>query len=166
METLMPKEIFIGIDPGISGAIAVLDGDGEIVQIFDMPIVELKIGNAIKKRVSPQSIVSELHLFKNDDVHAVIEQVNAMPGQGVTSMFSFGKTAGILEGILAGMVFPYSHVIPGRWKKHHNLNASKDAARELAMRTWPSKADLFKLKKHDGRAEAALIALYYKQTKK
>lgn len=161
----MNQKIFIAVDPGISGAIAVLDHDGEIIQVFDMPVVEMQVGKTVKRRIAPQAIVAELRLFEKDDVHAVIEQVNAMPGQGVTSMFNFGKTAGMLEGILAGMVFPYSHVAPGKWKRHFNLNASKDAARELAMRRWPKNADLFKRKKDDGRAESCLIALYFKETK-
>ena len=160
------NKVFIGVDPGLSGAVAAVDSQGDLITIWYMPVVEMKVVSSMKKRICAQSLVSELHLFKNDDAFALIEQVNAMPGQGVTSMFNFGKSAGILEGIFAGMIFPYGHVIPGRWKKHHNLNASKDAARELAMRTWPAKADLFKRKKDDGRAEAALIALYSKQTAK
>lgn len=161
----MNQKVYIGIDPGLSGAIGVLDNDGEIIQVFDMPVVEMHVGKSVKKQVAPQAIVAELHLFKNEDVHAVIEKVNAMPGQGVSSMFNFGKTAGMLEGILAGMIFPYSHVLPARWKKHFNLNASKDAAREMAMRRWPKNADLFKRKRDDGRAESCLIALYFKEAK-
>ena len=158
--------IYLGIDPGLSGALAVLDKDGEIIDIFDMPTLEVISGTSKKQRVNPHGIVSELTLFKNIPVQAIIEQVNAMPGQGVTSMFSFGRSLGILEGVLAGIQIPYTLVTPVVWKRKMQVNASKDGARELAMRTWPSKADLFKRKKDDGRAEAALLALYLHRERK
>jgi len=151
---------YLGIDPGISGAIAVLDENEDIVQIFDMPTLEVITGKSKKQRVNPQSIVSELKLFKDQRIEGLIEQVNAMPNQGVTSMFSFGRSLGILEGVLAGLDIPYNLVTPTVWKKRMNVNSSKDGARELAMRTWSNKSELFKRKKDDGRAEAALLALY------
>ena len=151
---------YLGIDPGISGALAVLDENEDIVQIFDMPTLEVITGKSKKQRVNPQAIVAELRLFKDQRVEGVIEQVNAMPNQGVTSMFSFGRSLGILEGVLAGLDIPYSLVTPTVWKKRMQVNSSKDGARELAMRTWSSKSELFKRKKDDGRAEAALMALY------
>lgn len=151
---------YLGIDPGISGAIAVLDENEDIVQIFDMPTLEVITGKSKKQRVNPQSIVSELKLFKDQRIEGLIEQVNAMPNQGVTSMFSFGRSLGILEGVLAGLDIPYNLVTPTVWKKRMGVNSSKDGARELAMRTWSSKSELFKRKKDDGRAEAALLALY------
>ena len=151
---------YLGIDPGISGALAVLDENEDIVQIFDMPTLEVVSGKSKKQRVNPQSIVSELRLFKDQRIEALIEQVNAMPNQGVTSMFSFGRSLGILEGVLAGLDIPYSLVTPSVWKKRMQVNSSKDGARELAMRTWSNKSELFKRKKDDGRAEAALMALY------
>ena len=151
---------YLGIDPGNSGALAILDEKGDIVDIFDMPTLEVVSGKSKKQRVNPQGIVAELALFRDQGVRGIIEQVNAMPGQGVTSMFSFGRALGVLEGVLAGLLIPYEHVTPTVWKKVMKLNTSKDASRELAMRTWPHKAELFKLKKHDGRAESALLALY------
>jgi crossover junction endodeoxyribonuclease RuvC len=151
---------YLGIDPGISGALAVLDENEDIVQIFDMPTLEVITGKSKKQRVNPQSIVSELKLFKDQRIEGLIEQVNAMPNQGVTSMFSFGRSLGILEGVLAGLDIPYNLVTPTVWKKRMGVNSSKDGTRELAMRTWSSKSELFKRKKDDGRAEAALLALY------
>lgn len=151
---------YLGIDPGISGALAVLDSKADIVDIFDMPTLEVVSGKSKKQRVNPQGIVAELGLFKDQGLRGIIEQVNAMPGQGVTSMFSFGRALGVLEGVLAGLLIPYEHVTPTVWKKIMKLNTSKDASRELAMRTWPHKAEMFKRKKDDGRAEAALLALY------
>ena len=158
--------VYLGIDPGLSGALAVLDKDGEIIDIFDMPTLEVISGTSKKQRVNPHGIVSELSLFKDAPIQAIIEQVNAMPGQGVTSMFSFGRSLGILEGVLAGIQIPYTLVTPAVWKRKIQVNACKDGARELAMRTWPSKADLFKRKKDDGRAEAALLALYLHRERK
>ncbi len=160
------SDFYLGIDPGISGAFSVLDKGGAIVQVFDMPTLSYTSGKSIKQRVNPQSIVAELRLFKTQSIEGIIEQVNAMPGQGVTSMFSFGRSLGILEGVLAGVDMPYKLVTPAVWKKAMGVNSSKDGAREMAMRTWPSKSDLFKRKKDDGRAESALLALYLLKTSK
>ena len=159
-------DFYIGIDPGNSGAIAVLDKRGAIVDIFDMPTLEVVSGKSKKQRVNPQGVVAELRLFTDQHAEAIVEQVNAMPNQGVTSMFSFGRSLGVLEGALAGLFIPYVHVTPVVWKKKMQVNSSKDGARELAMRTWPNKADLFKRKKDDGRAEAALLALYLYRERK
>jgi crossover junction endodeoxyribonuclease RuvC len=156
---------YLGVDPGIYGAIAILENE-DIVQIFDMPTSEHIVGKAKKKRVNPQEIVLELALFKNQHIKGIIELVNAMPGQGVTSMFSFGRSLGVIEGVLAGAMIPYTHVTPSVWKKAMGVNAGKDGSRELAMRTWPSKSELFSRKKDDGRAEAALLALYLYQVRK
>lgn len=159
------QHYFIGVDPGASGAIAVLDRDSDIVQIFDMPTLETKVGRAIKKKVNPQAITAELRIFKEARVDAILELVGAMPGQGVTSMFNFGRSLGIIEGVLAGMDVPYEMVTPTVWKKHMKLTTNKDDSREKAMRLWPDKANLFLRKKDDGRAEAALLALYLINTK-
>jgi crossover junction endodeoxyribonuclease RuvC len=156
---------YLGVDPGMNGAIAILE-DEDIVQIFDMPTTEVKVGKSIKKRVNPQELVLELALFKNQHIKGIIEQVNAMPNQGVTSMFSFGRSLGVIEGVLAGCMIPYTHVTPAVWKKAIGVNSSKDGAREMAMRIWPTKTELFKRKKDDGRAEAALLALYLYQVRK
>jgi len=160
------REFYIGVDPGISGAIAVIDRGGMIVDIFDMPTLEYASGKSKKQRVNPNGIVAELRLLKDRNVEAAVEQVNAMPGQGVTSMFSFGRSLGILEGTLAGLDVPYTLITPAVWKKKMSVTSSKDSSRELAMRTWPSKAELFKRKKDDGRAEAALLALYLLRERK
>lgn len=151
---------YLGIDPGISGALAVLDDDAKIVDIYDTPTLEVITGKSKKKRVNPQSIVAELRLFKDKPIMGIVEQVNAMPNQGVTSMFSFGRSLGVIEGVLAGCLIPYVYVSPVVWKRKMQINASKDGSRELAMRTWPAHSTLFARKKDDGRAEAALLALY------
>ena len=153
------KYIF-GIDPGASGAIAILDSEtGKLIDVIDMPTTELKVGGKTKHRVSPVFLQSEL-AFYADDAGAVVELVNAMPGQGVTSMFAFGEAFGIVRGVLAGMKVSTDLVQPAKWKRDLKVNPGKDGSRALAAQTWPDKADFFKRVKDDGRAEAALIALW------
>ena len=151
-------QYIIGIDPGASGAIAILDGSGKLVRGFDMPIIEVKVGKAIKRRVAPYFLQDELQLYAIEGARAVVEQVGAMPGQGVSSMFAFGEAFGLVKGVLAGMKITTATVIPGRWKKDLKVNASKDGSRALAASLWPDMAGEFKRVKDDGRAEAALIA--------
>ncbi|CAB4132216.1 hypothetical protein UFOVP139_31 [uncultured Caudovirales phage] len=151
---------YVGFDPGLDGAFAVLTAAGDIVQVFDMPTVEVLSGTSLKRKIAPAVIASELRIFTEEDIFGIVEQVSAMPGQGVTSMFNFGKSVGLLEGMLAGMGIPFTTVTPAQWKRKMGANASKDGARELAMRQWPAHADTFKRKKDDGRAEACLLALY------
>lgn len=149
----------IGIDPGAAGAVAILEGDtGQLVQVFDMPSVEVVSGGKAKRRVAPEMLASELRLYNVSGTVAVVEQVGAMPGQGVSSMFAFGQAFGIVLGVLAGLWIPTSTVTPAAWKKSLKLNAGKDGARLKASQLWPSHAGEFKRVKDDGRAEAALIA--------
>lgn len=148
----------IGIDPGAGGAVAILERSGELVQVFDMPSVEVISGGKAKRRVSPEMLAAELRLYNVHGVCAYIEQVGAMPGQGVSSMFAFGEAFGLAKGVLAGLGIPVQAVPPGKWKRALNLNAGKDGARARAAALWPTKAGEFKRVKDDGRAEAALIA--------
>lgn len=148
----------IGIDPGAGGAVAILERTGELVQVFDMPSVEVVVGGKAKKRVSPEMLAAELRLYNVSGTVAIIEQVGAMPGQGVSSMFAFGEAFGLAKGVLAGMMIPFQTITPSKWKKAHNLNAGKDAARAKAAALFPAHAGEFKRVKDDGKAEAALIA--------
>lgn len=148
----------IGVDPGASGAVAILELDGQLVQVFDMPVVEVIAGGKAKRRVSPEMLASELRLYNVHTTTAVVEQVGAMPGQGVTSMFAFGQSFGMVLGVLAGLAIPTTTVSPATWKKALKLNAGKDGARAKAAQLWPGHASEFKRVKDDGRAEAALIA--------
>ena len=151
----------IGIDPGLDGAIAVLDETGDIIQVYDMPTVEVKVNGSTKRKVAPAAIASELRMYTVDGkCRAVIEQVSAMPGQGVTSMFTFGRSLGVLEGVLAGMGIPYELVTPSTWVKKMRVAPGKGGSRQRAMELWPMDADLFKRVKDDGRADASLIARY------
>lgn len=150
----------IGIDPGAAGAIAILEDTGKLVHVFDMPAVEVIVGGKAKRRVSPEMLAAELDLYARQGARAVIEQVNAMPGQGVTSMFAFGESFGLAKGVLAGLKIPTSTVTPGKWKKALQLNAGKDGSRAKAAQIWPEHAGEFKRVKDDGKAESALIAYW------
>ena len=147
----------IGIDPGAAGAVAILE-NGRLTQVFDMPVVEISVGGKAKKRVAPELLATELRLYNLADTIAVVEQVGAMPGQGVTSMFAFGQAYGLVLGVLAGLWIPTTTVTPATWKKALKLNTGKDGARAKAAQLWPAQADQFKRVKDDGRAEAALLA--------
>jgi len=143
--------MILGIDPGISGALAWLSDDGHLISTMDMPAIEVHG----KKKVSPQILTSEL--AGRRPILAVIEDVGAMPGQGVTSMFNFGYSAGILAGVCAGLGIPTVLYRPAVWKRAAGVPADKGAARQMAQRLWPGCRDFDRVK-DDGRAEAALLA--------
>ena len=131
----------IGIDPGISGSICFFQ-DGKIIDVVEMPT--MTEGKKNKKQVNGSQIFNEISvrikkLDKNDmKVKVVIEQVSAMPGQGVTSMFNFGQSFGILKGICSAMQLPMYFVRPAKWKKYFNLiNSEKDASRTRAIEMFP-----------------------------
>ncbi|UGA37931.1 hypothetical protein JOS77_29010 [Chromobacterium haemolyticum] len=147
----------LGIDPGINGAIAVLDGDS-LVEVHDMPVVELKSGKTTKRSVSPAMLANIMRQYPG--AHVVVEKVGAMPGQGVSSMFNFGKSAGIVEGVCAGLGLPVSFVTPQQWQKRASRRDGKDGSRARAAELFPSQAGLFARVKDDGRAEAVLIAKF------
>lgn len=150
----------IGIDPGVNGAIAILERSGELVQVFETPAVEVVVGGKAKRRVSPEMLAAELRLYNVSGTVAIIEQVGAMPGQGVSSMFAFGEAFGLAKGVLAGMTIPFQTITPGKWKKALNLNAGKDASRAKAAALFPEHAGEFRRVKDDGKAEATLIAYW------
>lgn len=149
---------FLGIDPGASGAIAVLDEEGHLVKVIDMPVFEVLVGKAVKRRVSPELLAGEIEPYVRSDSMAWLEQVSARPGQGVSSMFAFGESFGIIKGVLGALRVPTQMVTPNAWKKAMNLNASKDGSRAKATQMWPAQASMFKRVKDDGRAESCLIA--------
>jgi len=150
----------IGIDPGISGAIAVFDWyTKKLVEIIDMPTLEVESGKTKKRHISAVSLANYLVGFT--DTHVVIERVGALPGNGSVSMFNFGRSAGIIEGVVAALEMPNTYVTPAAWTKAVGRAAGKDASRMRAMELFPSKAEMFKRAKDDGRADAALIAYWY-----
>ena len=152
---------YIGIDPGLSGAIAILYGD-DSYEVFDIPIMSKGFG-AVKNEINAGGMKEILAgAIVAGNAVAVLERVNAMPGQGVSSVFSLGDSFGVCRTVLACLVIPTIYVAPTMWKKHYGLTSDKEQARALAIRLFP-KADL-KLKKHIDRAEALLMALYLKNT--
>ena len=153
----------IGIDPGLSGAIAILDGL-KIFDMFDMPV--MSEGKKNKNQLNSAQLVNIIkgHILSNDDTFVIVEQVSAMPGQGVTSMFNFGQTFGAIKGICAAMNLPIFYVRPAKWKKHFELiNASKDASRTKVIEMYPSISDRLRRKKDVNKADAVLIARYFKE---
>ena len=148
--------ITIGIDPGLSGAIGILL-DGLLGAVEDMPIVA-KGSGSVKNEVDPAGLMLLLrrHADLNQPVRAVLERVNAMPGQGVSSVFSLGDSFGTARACVAACGIELTYVTPVNWKKHFNLVSDKEMSRALAVRMFP--AAPLHLKKHSDRAEALLMA--------
>ena len=155
----------IGIDPGLSGAIAILE-DSKIKELFDMPV--MPDGKKNKRQLNSAFLVKLLkeNIESLENTVMVVEQVNAMPGQGVTSMFNFGQTFGAIKGICAAIGLPISFVRPAKWKKHFELiNSSKDASRTKAIEMYPSFSEQLSKKKDVNKSDAILIARYYSETR-
>ena len=150
--------IILGIDVGLNGALCFYDTDAEWLTLVDMPTMSVVRNGKDKREVSAQGVADCILEIKPK--HAFIERVGAMPNQGVTSVFSFGRSLGILEGAMACMAVPTTLVSPQAWQKGVQQRGGKDGSRERAMQLFPKQADSFKLKKHDGRADAALISYY------
>ena len=151
--------IFIGIDPGLDGAIAFFDTGRGHLSVVDMPVVEVLRGGKKKREVSAQMLAQIIRLAERPCT-AVSERVNAMPGQGVTSVFSFGRSSGIVEGVLAALAIPTHIITPQMWQKAASVRGGKDGARQRATELFPAYAGLFARKKDDGRADAACMAWY------
>jgi crossover junction endodeoxyribonuclease RuvC len=160
--------LIIGIDPGISGSICFFK-DGKIIDVIEMPT--MTEGKKNKKQVNGSQIFNEISekIKKLDkkEIKVVIEQVSAMPGQGVTSMFNFGQSFGILKGICSAMQLPMYFVRPAKWKKYFNLiNSEKDASRTRAIEVFPYFSGQLSRKKDSNKADAILIASFYYETYK
>jgi len=158
--------LIIGIDPGISGSICFFQ-DGKIIDVVEMPT--MTEGKKNKKQVNGSQIFNEIsdRIKKLDkkDIKVIIEQVSAMPGQGVTSMFNFGQSYGILKGICSAMQLPMYFVRPAKWKKYFNLiNSEKDASRTRAIEIFPYFSGQLSRKKDSNKADAILIASFYYET--
>ena len=159
--------LIIGIDPGISGSICFFK-NGKIIDVIEMPV--MTDGKKNKRQVNGSQIYNEIskrvdHYGK--DIRVIIEQVSAMPGQGVTSMFNFGQSFGILKGICSAMQLPMFFVRPAKWKKYFNLiNSQKDASRTRAIEIFPYFSTQLSKKKDSNKADAILIASFYYETYK
>jgi crossover junction endodeoxyribonuclease RuvC len=152
--------IWIGLDPGLSGAIAFFDITEGTLVVSDMPVMELIRGGKKKNELSASGIAQILKPRNDETCRVLLERVGAMPGQGVSSMFAFGRSVGILEGVLAAYSMEVTIVTPQAWQKATGVRGGKDGARLRATQLFPAYAHLFARKKDDGRADAALMAWY------
>jgi crossover junction endodeoxyribonuclease RuvC len=151
--------IVAGIDPGLSGAVAFLDAaSGAVLDIADMPTLALSRGGKSRRELDAHALARLIDERRPD--HCFMEQVGAMPGQGVSSVFSFGKSFGVVIGALAALGVPYTLVAPVTWKRALQVPAAKDGARARASQLLPAAAHHWMRVKDDGRAEAALIGHY------
>ena len=160
--------LIIGIDPGISGSICFFE-DGKIIEVIEMPT--MTDGKKNKRQVNGAQIYNEIikktEEYEKQNVRVIIEQVSAMPGQGVTSMFNFGQSFGILKGICSAMRLPMYFVRPAKWKKYFSLiNSEKDASRTRAIEMFPYFSSQLSKKKDSNKADAILIASFYYETYK
>ena len=158
--------LIIGIDPGISGSICFFK-DGRILEVIEMPV--MTEGKKNKKQVNGAQIYNEFLKRinkKDDEVRVVIEQVSAMPGQGVTSMFNFGQTFGAIKGVCAALKLPIFFVRPSKWKKYFELiNSSKDSSRTKVIEMYPSLSSQLSKKKDVNKSDAILIARFFNETR-
>ena len=155
----------VGIDPGLSGAIAILK-ENKVLGIFDMPV--MAEGKKNKKQLNSAQLVNILkeNIQDKEESAVVVEQVNAMPGQGVTSMFNFGQTFGAIKGVCAALELPIFFVRPSKWKKHFELiNSSKDSSRTKVIEMYPSLSNQLSKKKDVNKSDALLIARFFNETR-
>ena len=160
--------LIIGIDPGISGSICFFE-DGKILDVLEMPT--MTDGKKNKKQVNGAQIYNEISTkikgIEKQNLRVIIEQVSAMPGQGVTSMFNFGQSFGILKGICSAMQLPMYFIRPAKWKKYFGLiKSEKDASRTKAIEMFPYFSSQLSKKKDSNKADAILIASFYYETYK
>ena len=156
--------IVIGIDPGITGAISILE-NSKVIEVHETPT--MIDGKKNKRQVNGAQITNIIKKWLNKDkeVIVVVEHVNAMPGQGVTSMFNFGQSFGVIKGICSALSLPIYFVRPTKWKKHFNLiKTNKDASRTKVIEVFPEISSQLSRKKDSNKADAILIALYFNNT--
>ena len=155
----------IGIDPGLSGAVAILENNN-VLNIFDMPV--MAEGKKNKRQLNSSMLVNLIkdNIDLKEEISVVVEQVNAMPGQGVTSMFNFGQTFGAIKGVCAALELPIFFVRPSRWKKHFELiNSSKDSSRTKVIEMYPKLSNQLSKKKDVNKSDAILIARFFSETR-
>ena len=155
----------IGIDPGLSGGIAILK-ENKVLNLFDMPV--MSEGKKNKRQLNSAQLANLIkkNIKTNEDVVVVVEQVNAMPGQGVTSMFNFGQSFGAIKGVCAALEVPIYFVRPSKWKKYFDLiNSSKDASRTKVIEMYPTLSEQLSKKKDVNKSDAILIARFFRETR-
>jgi len=156
--------IIIGVDPGITGAISILENK-KVLEVYDTPT--MIDGKKNKRQVNGAQVTNIIkeRIDNNKDIVVVVEQVNAMPGQGVTSMFNFGQSFGVIKGICSALSLPIYFVRPMKWKKHFNLiKTNKDASRTKVIEIYPEISSKVTRKKDSNKADAILIARYFNDT--
>ncbi len=158
--------LIIGIDPGITGCICFFE-DGKIKDLVEMP--SMAEGKKNKRQVNGAQVYNEISKriknFSKNEIKVVIEHVSAMPGQGVTSMFNFGQSFGILKGICSAMQLPMYFVRPAKWKKYFNLiNSEKDASRTKVIQIFPYISEQLSKKKDTNKADAILLSSFFYET--
>ena len=169
--------IIFGIDPGVSGAICVLEGgEGRIIEVYEMPTMidgkknKRQVNGAEVTNIFKKELINENNRIESSENYekiakVVVEHVTAMPGQGVTSMFNFGQSFGVIKGICAALKLPIYFVRPTKWKKHFNLiKTNKDASRTKVIETYPNISSKLARKKDSNKADAILIARYFSDT--
>jgi crossover junction endodeoxyribonuclease RuvC len=155
--------ILMSIDPGLSGAIAVFIDD-VLIDIVDTPTHELTRNNKTKRQISASALAGIFTQHRPD--HVVVEKVTAMPGNGATSMFSFGRSFGLIEGIVGAFEIPATYVMPSVWTKGIGRGLGKDASRARACELYPFYQKSFARVKDDGRADAVLIGAWWLKSNK
>ena len=158
--------LIIGIDPGITGSICFFE-DGKVLEVLDMP--NMAEGKKNKRQVNGAQIYNEIFNrtknYSKKNIKVIIENVSAMPGQGVTSMFNFGQSFGVLKGICSAMQLSMHFVRPAKWKKYFNLiNSEKDASRTKVIEIFPYISQQLSRKKDSNKADAILIASFFYET--
>ena len=142
-------------DPGLNGAGAMLDAHGELIEVFDLPV----IGEGKQRRIDAANL-ADLVRAHAPYAFAIVEQVGARPGQGVASMFRFGQAYGTILGVIGTLAIPLRHVTPTKWKRAVGLDSNAETSRGRAIESWPHQAELFARKRDHSRGEAALLGLY------
>ena len=159
--------LIFGIDPGISGAISIFKNN-KFVEVLDMPT--MIDGKKNKRQVNGAQFAHIIKEYSNGydgEMSVIVEQVNAMPGQGVTSMFNFGQSFGVIKGVCSALNIPIYFVRPLKWKKYFDLvKTHKDASRTKAIQIYPHISDKISRKKDSNKADAILIASYFKDVQK
>ena len=159
--------LIFGVDPGISGAISIFKNN-KFVEVLDMPT--MIDGKKNKRQVNGAQFAHIIKEYSNGydgEMNVVVEQVNAMPGQGVTSMFNFGQSFGVIKGVCSALNIPIYFVRPLKWKKYFDLiKTNKDASRTKAIQIYPHISDKISRKKDSNKADAILIASYFKDVQK
>lgn len=156
------KPLLLGIDPGLSGALALLNTvDGDLEEVIDMPLREIRG----KKWVDLYALAMWLDTRRSGIRKAIIEEVHSMPNQGVASTFRFGYATGAVTGAVTANMIPATLIPPTVWKMQMGVTHDKATSLAMARKLWAPRADLFKRKKDDGRAEAALLAEYGRRLK-